>query len=142
MKYVEAEHVVELIRQHDLVVAPVQWSHDFGAHLNGLTWKGFSLDWSGVEHLLVDLDEQGTAAVPKLLAARWPDVRRLFVLYSPSQPGLIADAEFVATEFDQLYRGAAGSRYMCAIWSVGGVDVPDFTRLIEFNGSNRLVFRG
>ncbi|WP_439660964.1 hypothetical protein ACSHWB_05300 [Lentzea sp. HUAS TT2] len=142
MTYIEADHVAELIRQHGLVVAPAQWSQDFGAHLKGLAWKGFSLDWNGVEHQLVDLEDPGSDPVPELMASRWPDVRRLFVLYSPSEPGLVADAAFVANEFDQLYWKAPGSRYMCAVRSVAGEDEPDFTRLIEFNGANRLVFAG
>ena len=127
--YVEADHVVELIEEHGLTVTLAAWSEAFALRLNALPPMGTGVDWAGVEHRVADVGD--------IARTMWPDVRRVFVCYSPSQPGLVADAAFVAENLDQLYRGAPGHRYLCGLRNGGE---PDFLKVIAYSGGDRLVF--
>ncbi|WP_394616309.1 hypothetical protein JNUCC0626_42650 [Lentzea sp. JNUCC 0626] len=126
--YVEAPHVVALIEEHGLTVAPVAWSEAFALRLSRLAPMGNGVDWTGVDHRVV--------AYEAFAEAVWPDVERLFVCYAADQPGLVADAAFVAEHLDELYWKAAGHRYLCALRG----DEPDFRKVITWNGADRLVF--
>lgn len=141
---IEAEHIHEIISEGVAKVVSNEIASEFVRYLEQLSWSkgGASIEWDRVPHFVIDVSAVSDAQ-RRELARKSRAGRRthLLVLYSSNEPGLLADFKFVIDNYDLLFWGAPGVRYMCgaSVSEEKGL-VLYCDELVEFDGADRLTF--
>lgn len=114
MSYTEHEHIQEWMANHDNHLLNSQYSKCLHEYLESLPWLPSKLDWSGIPHVFISLEEEGSAPDLELLTET-PIGRHAYVMvsYRDEDRSILCRTEDAFHDADILYMRSPGPRYMC-----------------------------
>lgn len=137
--YVSSDHIEAWVRSGHASLVGAEVCTGFHDWLLCLPWLPTSVDWSRLDHAIVDCsalsDEEIVDEVSKYPIS---EHSHLLVMYTPNQPGLICKFSDGIANLDLLYWKAPGVRYFCGIDIGVGARTPCYPHFAEFDGHAKI----